>query len=1055
LNSGADAGLFLTGEGMSFRAALKFFFIFFLATASIFSVAQSTSTVRGTVTDPDDALIPGAIVTLTPVAGGKGIVAKSGSDGTYSLKAAPGNYNLTVTMDGFGTFIKPIRVGTSSQTADAKMSVEVAQQVQVSTDATAVSVDADSNASAMVLKGADLDALSDDPDELSDELSALAGPSAGPNGAQIYIDGFTGGQLPPKSSIREIRINQNPFSAQYDRLGFGRVEIFTKPGTDKYHGQFQFNGNDSAFNTLNPFLQNTVHSPYHTLFAIGSISGPLSKVASYSVNATHRTIQDVNSFVGSIYVPTLTSAYTAMCPPGTPGCVAVNQYVTSVLFPQSRNDVSARLDLAVTPTNTMTVRYGLSSNSATNSGVGSLALPALGINTSSLENTLQISDTQIISEKVINETRFEYQRDYSSSTVPTPGAQISVAGSFNGPSSFTGGLSGFGQNSGNGSDHQNHIEAQNYTSIAMAKNFVRFGGRFRWTRDANYTNAGSFGSFSYASLTDPCAPTSTGGTSAMTCYTPGTSTVTQTPCAGVTSTGLAPSSYQCNTPSIYSITNYIHNAVSTSIYDIGLYAEDDWKIQPNLSLSYGIRFETQNRISDHADIAPRISLAKGLFIRKGTPKTVLRTGFGIFYDRFQLANMLTATRDSSHVINQNAYTIQYPAASSACTPLNIAACSATAGNTVGQATTTDIGSSLRAPYTLQTALGFDQQLGRGATLSVNYLHARGVHQFITENVNAPTAAGTYPISGGSVPAPGAALTAPIQYQYHSEAEFNQNQLLASFNFRYKYLSLSGYNVLGFANSNTGGIGSIPSVPYNLHADYGRASFDTRDRLFFFGSITLPHKIQLSPLVSYNTGSPYDIEAGNDINQDGNSDDRPEFLPGQTSANCKLASSFFTPPVGTRYGVNGANPIPINYCTGPSAFTTNMRINKVFGFGPKTGLAAQQGGGGQNGGPGGGPGGPGGGPGGGGGGGARGGGGGGGRGGGGGGGGRGGGGMNSGRKYTLSLGAQIFNLFDHVDYASPSGTLTSPNFGKSTQLVGGIFSTKAAVMHTTLTASFNF
>jgi len=70
---------------------------------------------------------------------------------------------------------------------------------------------------AVVLKGKDLDALSDDPDELENQLQALAGPAAGPNGGQIYIDGFTGGQIPPKSSIREIRVNQNPFSAEFDR----------------------------------------------------------------------------------------------------------------------------------------------------------------------------------------------------------------------------------------------------------------------------------------------------------------------------------------------------------------------------------------------------------------------------------------------------------------------------------------------------------------------------------------------------------------------------------------------------------------------------------------------------------------------------------------------------------------------------------------------------------------------------------------------------------------------------------------------------------------------
>ena len=112
----------------------------------------------------------------------------------------------------------------------------------------------ENNANAIIIKGKDLEALSDDPDELQSELQALAGPAAGPNGGQIYIDGFTGGQIPPKSSIREIRINQNPFSAEFDRLGYGRIEIFTKPGTDKMHGQIESRGNDSVFNSQNPIL---------------------------------------------------------------------------------------------------------------------------------------------------------------------------------------------------------------------------------------------------------------------------------------------------------------------------------------------------------------------------------------------------------------------------------------------------------------------------------------------------------------------------------------------------------------------------------------------------------------------------------------------------------------------------------------------------------------------------------------------------------------------------------------------------------------------------------
>src|SRR5205823_5704951 len=113
----------------------------------------------------------------------------------------------------------------------------------------AVSTDPSSNASAVVLRGSDLDALSDDPEDLQADLQALAGPSAGPNGGSIYIDGFSGGELPAKDSIREIRINQNPFSPEYDKLGYGRIEIFTKPGTDKFHGSGFYNFADDVFNS--------------------------------------------------------------------------------------------------------------------------------------------------------------------------------------------------------------------------------------------------------------------------------------------------------------------------------------------------------------------------------------------------------------------------------------------------------------------------------------------------------------------------------------------------------------------------------------------------------------------------------------------------------------------------------------------------------------------------------------------------------------------------------------------------------------------------------------
>jgi hypothetical protein len=193
-------------SSMSFRRTLKIVLLFFMALTPMVATAQQTgATVHGLVADPENAVIPGATVTFTP-ATGKPLITQSQSDGTYVLRGVPpGTYAVTVTMQGFASFVKAGVHITAGQnlTLDAQLAIqEQKQEVNVTTTATTLSVDADSNASATVLKGKDLDALSDDPDELSSELTALAGPAAGPNGGQIYVDGFTGGQLPPKSSIR-------------------------------------------------------------------------------------------------------------------------------------------------------------------------------------------------------------------------------------------------------------------------------------------------------------------------------------------------------------------------------------------------------------------------------------------------------------------------------------------------------------------------------------------------------------------------------------------------------------------------------------------------------------------------------------------------------------------------------------------------------------------------------------------------------------------------------------------------------------------------------------
>jgi hypothetical protein len=986
---------------MLFRASLKVVLLFFVALTPMIATAQQTgATVRGSVADPENAVIPGATVTFTPSTG-KALVAQSQSDGTYVLRNVPaGTYAVTVTMQGFASFVKMgVKVAAGQAlTLDVKMAIqEQTQEVNVTTSAAQVSVDADSNASATVLKGKDLDALSDDPDELSSELTALAGPAAGPNGGQIYVDGFTGGQLPPKSSIREIRINQNPFSAQYDRLGYGRVEVFTKPGTDKFHGQFNLQGITSALNSGNPLLNafNTpgqptlTQPPYHTIFVLGNIAGPLAKNASFTLSGSHRAIQDNNLVSGTIVnMPAFDPSLT--CPSGQVTC----SYSVANPEPQSRTDISPRIDLALGEKNTLVTRFMYEVNDQNNVGVGGLVLPTAGYNSSTSETTLQMSDTQVVSQRIINETRFEYQREAATETALSTAPTISVQGN------FTGG----GAPTGSETDYQNHFEGQNYTSIQLAKNFIRMGARLRSTSDTNTTTAGTNGTFTYNCLVASA-------------------------CQG--SNAIYPTQ-----ASQFTITQVLH-PVNTTMWDLGIYAEDDWKARPNLSISYGIRYEMQNHLSDHSDVAPRVSLRYGLGKASSSPKTVLNAGFGIFYDRYMLANILNTLQ--SNGLNQIQTQITNPSA--ACSPQDIAACTGTesGGNKTYQASP-----HLRAPYTLHYALGVDQQLFRGATLSVNYIRADGVHQFYSINANSPI--GTNPDGTPIYPIPPAAGGHPIvQDTYESGGVFRQNQLVANVNIRpNRIFNIAGYGVLNFAKSDTGGITSYPSADfYNIGEDYGRATFDTRYRLFLFGSLNLPHTITLSPIVIFSGGTPYNITTGT-VNLSGQQNSRPELVPAGTANALTIpgCGSFITPPSGTAY-----TPVPINYCTGPSQFTTNVRLTKTFGFGPSTAAPQGQGQGqGNNGGPRGpGPGGPGGG-------------GGGGRGGPG--GGRGGpggfgGAGSTGKRYNFALGVQVLNLFNNEDLSTPNGTLTSLNFGRSTQLAGRPFTSTSALRQVSLQTSFTF
>ncbi len=719
------------------------------------AVQTGNGSVRGTVTDPDAAIIPGADITLTP-ASGKTITGKSGGDGTFRVSAPAGVYTMTVVMPGFATMTKPNLKITAGTTValDIKLVIgDTTTTINVTSDAATVSVDSDSNASSTIIKGADLDALSDDPDELSAELTALAGPSSGPNGGQIYVDGFTGGQLPPKSSIREIRINQNPFSAEYDKLGYGRIEVFTKPGTDKFHGSLSTQGDTKALNTSNPFLGAANDQPsYYTFFLLGNVTGPLTKTSSFSVGGSRRSIQQ-NTIINptAFYASSATS--TTLCNPGDRTCNSFPfpESARAVLQPQIRQDISPRLDFAFGAKNVLTARYQYEGGNTKNSGIGTNTLPTAGSNVSSNENTIQISDTQTVNSKIVNETRFEYQRAGSNQTALSNAPALIVQGI------FTGGGSG-GQNS---SSVSTHIEIQNYTSIALSTHFVRFGGRLRTTNESLTSNAGANGAFVYSYLLDPC-------TDPAVSNKPSTCSGATAPCDPSNkgaNNGTYFSSYQCGFPSQFQQTTIKTATVSARQTDAGIYAEDDWKIKSNLTFSYGIRFEAQNALNSSHDFAPRLSIAYGVPRAGGkSPTTVLRGGYGIFYDRFPLTSLLTLQQFGVSGPAQVQTTFLNPG--TACGPATITSCGNGPGTTPSRATQYIQAADLRSSYAMQGAIGVDQQIGRLGTISLNYLTARGDHEFLTR-VFQPATFNQFQLGSGRSLQPAAV---PHQRQYpHQDA----------------------------------------------------------------------------------------------------------------------------------------------------------------------------------------------------------------------------------------------------------------------------------------------
>ena len=955
----------------------SYIFLLVLALASLNVFGQQTNgSISGQVVDSLGGVVSGATVIAVDSAS-KEKQTTTNKDGEFTINGlAPGKYIVRVVADKFGLYENAdveVTAGAKQELIVALSVEAIKEEVQVNVDNN-VSTDQDRNADATVLKGEALEALPDDPDDLEAALQALAGPAAGPNGGQIYIDGFTGGRLPPKDAIREIRINQNPFSAEFDRPGRGRIEILTKPGSDKLRGSFGFNFNDESLNSRNPFAANRAATQQR--FFNGNLSGPIKKgKSSFFIDASQRT-NDTNSVVNATI---LDSSFNP---------VAFNRDFT---VPSTRLSISPRIDYQLNSSNTLVGRYSFTRNKSEDQGFGGFTLPSRASDVSGTEHEIRLTETAILNPKTVNETRFEYSVNRRDNIGDNSIPSINVSGAFNGG----------GAQVGDNFTDTNRYEVTNITTTSFGANSqhsFKFGGRLRGVSIKNNSESGFGGAFTFTGVRD-----------------------------AVTGEVLFSSIEQYRqkvlgnpnpifNPNQFSITGGDPLA-KVSQFDVGFFATDDWRISPKLTLSFGLRYENQNNIDDNMNFAPRLSFAYSL-----DQKTVIRGGGGIFYDRYGENNTLQVNRfngsnqiqyivTSGAVLGQPVFTLNGVS--------NVPTAAQLAAVAPGSFSVFRTSEDLQAPTNYQWAFSVERQLPFKMRGAVSYIGNRSIHQLRTVNINAPACG-----YGVTCPTATAAIQAlrpdPTQgniFEYQSNGYSNQQQLFFNLNSTIgSRVTFSGFYGLGVSKGNEGS----PLYSYDFNNEYGYSSGDTRHFFGMFASIRLPWDVRMSPFINASTGTPFNITTGFDNNRDSNFNERPTYQ--QLNDACRRLSLSYQ-----FCDISGiSNPattiIPRNYGRGPGSFLVNLNFNKTIGFGGSKETASAggtQGQGGGRGGRGGGGRGPGGGM----------------MGGGPGGGFFGGAGD---KPYNLTFGLQITNLFNRVNLGNPVGNLSSDRFGQYTSTSGGGF-----------------
>lgn len=887
---------------------------------------QETGALKGTVTDPLGSLIVDASIILKDSRGAERKTTTN-SNGVFEFKALPaGKYAMRIQAVGFDPLTDMIEVAPRHST-NVELQLTIASVEQsVTVEQKGVSTDSDRNADAMILRGRDLDALPEDPEALAAALQAMAGPNfGGENGAtpQVKVDGFSNGQMPPKEAIREIRVNQNPYSAENEYPGWGGIEIYTQPGSDKFHGGVTFNFNDESLNSRNPYAPR--RSPYQQRVFNGNVSGPLIKKRASFAAYFGRYGTESNAIVNA----TILDA--ALKP------VRFNQ---TFVTPQSSTNFSLRGDLKVNKRHTLVGNYEYNRGARDLQGIGNLSLPSRATTNRSVYHNLQLTETAVINEKMINETRVQLSHGFSRQTANTNQFALNVQDSF----------FGGGAQVGMSSNRQDRAEVQNFLSWSLGNHFLKIGERLRYVKITSVSPGNFGGTYTFSGGVGPQLDEAD-------------QVIPNVPPIAISSLERYRRTlvFQAAGKTAAEIRILGGGATQFSIAggnpladvrqtDVSLYFQDEWKIRPNFTLSPGLRYENQTNIESNWNFAPRIALAwsPAVHLKKPTetkpvapaqpgapptvpprpagpsqPKTVIRAGMGFFYNRIQEDLVLDTRRFNG--INQQQFLVTDTAVLGLFP--NIPPVGALTAFAQPQSRRR-LALQLAPSASFRSTVTVERQLPYGLKLSLGYQHSHTWRSARSTNVNAPLA-GTYnPAFPTSGVRPLGQAAGNI-FEYQSTGRYVSDSVSVSINANVKRLSLWASYTLGKNRTTDSGTSGSSFDPYDFSQEWGRASWDARHFGYISASYQARHGFSLNTFIIANTGRPFNITTGRDANGDTSFSERPAF-----------ATDLSKPGViVTPLGAFDPNPspgqkiIPRNFGEGPGSISVNFGINKTIKFGP--------------------------------------------------------------------------------------------------------------------------